>query len=246
MVFSPPLTIDAGPNKIVYKGYPDSACTRLQSSGAGGGTPPRTLTWSNGSHASFINVCPLVTTVYYLTITDANGCSLTDSVKVCVIDVRCGTGLTNITICHGTGSSTNPFVTLCLDKNGAKWHFVHHSYDKLGTCGMIKSCLFPIETRLEDSGEEEINTDEIYLGAFPNPFANTTTIRFMLPENDFASMKVFDVAGREMAKLFEGITEAGNIYEATFDGSNLASGIYFLMLNSQSGVMQTRKLILNK
>ena len=240
-----PLTVDAGPNKIVYIGYPDSACTKLQSSGVGGGTAPRTLTWSTGSHASFINVCPTTTTVYYLTVTDAHGCSAMDSVKVCVFDVRCGNGLTNVTICHGTGSASNPFITLCVDKSGAKWHFQHHAGEKLGACGMNKSCLFPQE-RLDYSWDESMIADDIFLGAFPNPFTNSTTIRFMLSEKDFVNVKVFDVAGRVVGNLYDGATEAGEIYSVEFDGSKFSNGMYFLMLNSSSGMMQTRKLILDK
>ncbi|HLG33900.1 MAG TPA: T9SS type A sorting domain-containing protein [Bacteroidia bacterium] len=240
----PILTIDAGPNKIVYWGYPDSACAKLQSSGAGGGVPPRTLLWSTGSTATFINVCPTATTVYYLTISDANGCSITDSVKVCVFDVRCGTALNNIILCHGTGSATNPYVTLCVDLQGAKWHFKKHPGETLAACGTIKVCSFVTE-RLE-TNFDAITDGVEYLGAFPNPFSNTTTIRFMLPENDFATVKVIDVAGREIEKLFDGATEAGDVYDVTFDGSKFTNGIYFLVMQTRSGVLQTRKLILDK
>jgi hypothetical protein len=52
---------------------------------ATGGTPPYTFLWSNGDTAQVINVCDSVTTVYMLTVTDANGCSGTDSVTVTVI-----------------------------------------------------------------------------------------------------------------------------------------------------------------
>jgi len=241
------LTIDAGPNKIVYRGYADSSCTRLQSSGAGGGVAPRTLTWSNGSHAAFINVCPTATTVYYLTVTDANGCSFTDSVKVCVMDVRCGSGNKKVLVCHGTGSVSNPYVTLCLDKADAANHFRYHPGEQLGTCGIAKGCGWNVKgLRLSASGFEEIPGEPGYLTVFPNPFENTTTVRFILPEDDFANVKVFDVAGREIENLFDGVANAGNTYELTFSGSRLANGVYFLILKTQSGLRQTKKMILNK
>ncbi len=241
------LTIDAGANKIVYYGYPDSSCAKLQSFGAGGGVPPRTLTWSNGSHAAMINVCPIASTIYYLTITDANGCSATDSVRVCVIDVRCGPGLKNVTICHRTGSATNPFVTICLDKLGAKAHFLNHVGDQLATCGIVKVCDFPaVGARFEDSSEEAINRDDVYLGAFPNPFSGITTIKFKLSENDNVNVKIYDVSGREKALIFTGKTIGGNIYEATFAGTLLSNGIYFLHLKKENGESIVRKLILTK
>lgn len=244
---APALTVDAGPNKIVYRGYADSSCTRLQSSNVGGGVGPLTLTWTPGnSHQPFINVCPTTTRVYYLTVTDANGCTKTDSVKVCVIDVRCGNNLKSVTICHGTGSASNPYTTLCVGKTETNSHFLNHPGEQLGPCGLVKTCNFPVGERLDNSGEETINGDDIYIGAFPNPFSNTTTIRFMLPENDFVSVKVFDVAGREMETLFEGATGAGNVYEVTLDASRFTNGMYFLGLNTRNGANQVTKLILSK
>lgn len=110
---------------------------------------------------------------------------------------------------------------------------------------MNKSCLFPQE-RLDYSWDESMIADDIFLGAFPNPFTNSTTIRFMLSEKDFVNVKVFDVAGRVVGNLYDGATEAGEIYSVEFDGSKFSNGMYFLMLNSSSGMMQTRKLILDK
>ena len=242
---SPPINVDAGPNKIVYVGYPDSACAKLQST-ISGGAPPLTRLWSTGSTASFITVCPTTTTVYYLTVTDANGCIETDSVKVCVIDIRCGNNLTNVLVCHGTGSATNPFITVCVDVAGAKWHLKKHAGEQLGPCGLNKTCTFPIETRLDAFNYNQIEEGMEFLGAFPNPFTGSTTVRFMLPENDFATVKVFDVTGREVEKLYEGETEAGIIYAATFDGNSFSKGMYFLVMQSSSGVMESRKLILDK
>ena len=86
----PPLIIDAGANQVVYYGYPPQACTTLSGSGAGG-TPPYTYLWSNGETTQSIIVCPTVTTVYAVTITDADNYTFSDDVKVCVVVVRCRT-----------------------------------------------------------------------------------------------------------------------------------------------------------
>ncbi|MHC4498261.1 MAG: C25 family cysteine peptidase, partial [Planctomycetota bacterium] len=70
------------------------------------------------------------------------------------------------------------------------------------------------------------------LGAVPNPFNPTTTIRFALPEAAKVGLDVFDVSGRHVASpLHDGYREAG-YHEVTFDGSELASGIYFYRLNA--------------
>ena len=239
---SPPINVDAGPNKIVYRGYADSSCTLLQST-VSGGVAPLVKTWSTGSHASSINVCPTTTTIYYLTVVDAIGCSMTDSVKVCVIDVRCGNNNKSVIICHGTGSATNPYTTLCVGKTETNSHFLNHPGEQLGPCGLVKTCNWPVQERLEaDVIQEGIE----YLGAFPNPFSSSTTIRFMLPENDDAVVKVIDVMGREIETLYDGHAEAGTVYDITFDGATHSGGIYLISLHSRNGIVQTNKLILDK
>jgi hypothetical protein len=238
------VTIDAGPNKIVYIGYPDSSCTKLQSTAPSGGVAPYTRLWSTGNTASFINVCPTSTTVYYLTVTDSRGCSFTDSVKVCVFDVRCGSSLTNVIVCHGTGSASNPFVTICTDLAGAKYHLKKHPGEKLGTCGMNKSCLFPVETRLDNS--EAYNTDDNYFNVFPNPLQENATVRFKLMLDGIADIRLFDMTGRELLKMYDEEAAAGSVYDLTFDASMYAKGMYFLTLKTSSGEMMMKKLMISK
>ncbi|MFA7332246.1 MAG: DVUA0089 family protein [Candidatus Delongbacteria bacterium] len=78
----------------------------------------------------------------------------------------------------------------------------------------------------------------------PNPFNPATTISFTLPESGFASLKVYDTAGREVATLVNGLSARGD-HQVTFDGSQLSTGVYFytLQFNGQS---QTQKMVLVK
>jgi hypothetical protein len=82
------------------------------------------------------------------------------------------------------------------------------------------------------------------LGSYPNPFNPTTTLAFELPKAEYLSLRVFDVLGREIAVLQEGMSEAGT-HRVTFDGGNLPSGIYFARLEA-GAFTQTRKLMLLK
>jgi uncharacterized repeat protein (TIGR01451 family) len=235
----PEINFDLGPNRIVYKGFPDSACVRLEPTGISQGS--YTYTWSpGGSHAGFINVCPNQTTVYYLTVTDGNGCSYTDSVQVCVIDVRCGTGRKNVLVCHGTGSSTNPYVTICIDKTAARWHFTNHPGEQLGACGMDKSCDFAT-SRLSDAFIIEEGVQLLH--AMPNPFNSMTSIRFMLPQDEEVQISVFDISGRQIANLFNGPVQREIIYETSFDGSRFDEGIYFCRMTA-GGYATSIKLLL--
>jgi len=79
---------------------------------------------------------------------------------------------------------------------------------------------------------------------FPNPFNPTTSIKYSLPEQQFVSLKIFDILGREVATLVNENKPAGN-YEVNFDASNLSSGVYFYQLRAGS-FTETKKLILMK
>lgn len=87
---------------------------------------------------------------------------------------------------------------------------------------------------------------------YPNPFNPGTTIRYTLPQRARATLKIYDVIGREITTLVDKELSAGD-YQAKFDGRNLPSGIYFYRLNVQdvfqgtkSLFSQTRKLVLLK
>ncbi|MFZ1082338.1 MAG: T9SS type A sorting domain-containing protein [Candidatus Kryptoniota bacterium] len=79
---------------------------------------------------------------------------------------------------------------------------------------------------------------------YPNPFNPTTSIEYSVPKNGFVTLKVYNVLGQEVSTLFSGVQHAGN-YTATFDGSRLASGVYFYRLKA-GGVSITKKLVLMK
>jgi hypothetical protein len=66
---------------------------------------------------------------------------------------------------------------------------------------------------------------------YPNPFNPSTTIRYQIPDAARVTLKVFDMLSRQVAVLADGMREAG-YYTATFDGSRLASGIYFVRITS--------------
>jgi Secretion system C-terminal sorting domain len=86
---------------------------------------------------------------------------------------------------------------------------------------------------------------------YPNPFNPTTVIRYSVPAgvvNSNASirvmLKVYDILGNEITTLVNGEKQPGT-YEVRFDGSKLASGIYFYRLNA-GDFSQTKKMILLK
>ncbi len=79
---------------------------------------------------------------------------------------------------------------------------------------------------------------------YPNPFNPATKISFTLPKKDFASIKVFDLVGKEVSSLLNEERPAG-YYEVSFDGSKLASGVYFYKLET-SNYTETKNMVLLK
>jgi glycosidase len=65
---------------------------------------------------------------------------------------------------------------------------------------------------------------------YPNPFNPTTVVSYQLPVASDVRLAVFDVLGREVSVLVNERKAPGS-YEVRFDGSNLASGVYFYRLS---------------
>jgi len=79
---------------------------------------------------------------------------------------------------------------------------------------------------------------------YPNPFNPSTRIKYSVPEAGNIRLSVYNTVGEEIALLAEGYSEAG-FFEATFDASNLSTGVYLYKLQSANSV-QTKKMMLLK
>ncbi|HMQ79922.1 MAG TPA: T9SS type A sorting domain-containing protein [Ignavibacteria bacterium] len=78
---------------------------------------------------------------------------------------------------------------------------------------------------------------------FPNPFNPVTNIKFDIPKDVNVSIKIYDILGSEVFGVNE-YKKAGS-YEVKFDGSNLASGIYFYKIDTDR-FSDTKKMVLLK
>ncbi len=79
---------------------------------------------------------------------------------------------------------------------------------------------------------------------YPNPFNPTTQIEYAVTEQASVTLEVFNILGRKVATLVNNEQQPGN-YQVTFDGSNLASGVYLYRLQAGNKV-STKKFILAK
>jgi hypothetical protein len=79
---------------------------------------------------------------------------------------------------------------------------------------------------------------------YPNPFNPVTNIKFSIPKEGYASLKVYDVSGKLVATYLDEYVKAGH-YNAEVDGRDLSSGTYFYTLKS-GDFMETKKMVLLK
>jgi len=98
------------------------------------------------------------------------------------------------------------------------------------------------------NGENEITTSlptEFSLSQnYPNPFNPSTVINYELPSSNFVTLKIYDLVGKEVATLMNEKLDAGR-YTATFNGSNLASGMYFYKISAGNFTF-VKKMVLIK
>ncbi len=78
---------------------------------------------------------------------------------------------------------------------------------------------------------------------YPNPFNPRTTIKYDSPGATKVNLTVYDILGREVSVLVNERKAPGN-YRVEFDGSNLASGVYFYRLQAGDFVATKRLLLL--
>jgi hypothetical protein len=78
----------------------------------------------------------------------------------------------------------------------------------------------------------------------PNPFNPSTSIRYQVAAPGHVSLKVYDILGKEVATLVNGMQDAGAKI-AKLDASQLPSGIYFYTLRT-SNFTATKKMLLLK
>ena len=80
--------------------------------------------------------------------------------------------------------------------------------------------------------------------AYPNPFNSSTAISYQLLAVSNVNLTIYDITGREVAKLVDGMKSAGE-HQVVFDAGDLTSGVYFVRLDA-GDFKQTRKILLVK
>ena len=146
--------------------------------------------------------------------------------------------------------ATNPHVLPSLVNGNHQMFLNSNTYIDLLVkspgFGMVNS-IFENEsetcmTKTDNSTPEDFKLNQNY----PNPFNPSTMIQFSIPKNGFVSLKIYDVAGKEITSLINSDVSAGN-FSINFNSNeyHLSSGIYFYKL-SAPGFSQVKEMVLIK
>jgi hypothetical protein len=93
------------------------------------------------------------------------------------------------------------------------------------------------------AAQEVSHTGDIEAKAYPNPFRRETTIAFMVQENVYVTIEVFNMVGERISLLFEGNVTAFEQTMVTFKGNDLPNGFYFYRVTAGRNI-HTGRLIL--
>ena len=250
------LEVDAGENaKVYYHSYysddydlPEYECRTLNANVLASGSGSYSLRWSTGETTPSIQVCPRQDQVYTLTITDSNGCSFTDSVKVCAVDVRCiaNNNKEGVALCYSPASRPGYSETICVKANQVnklKKYLSNPDY-KLGACDDQDACTEGDESTSQEFGWSTGNSLNQPISAVPNPFKNVTLVRFKLDFDDKVSVDLYSMEGYLVANVYNGSIEAGVGYKVSYSPANsLPIGLYILKMTTESGKSYVTKVV---
>ena len=90
----------------------------------------------------------------------------------------------------------------------------------------------------------EIPSEYVLEQNYPNPFNPSTVFEFALPKQSHVTLELYNLLGERVSAIIDGTLAAG-YYSVPFNGSSLASGVYFYRMQTDDFV-QTKKLLLLK
>lgn len=230
--FDAPLVVSAGSDALVYAGYEPLGCTTLQAGEVSGGTAPFVFSWSNGDFGPSIEVCPTETQNYILTVTDANGGSASDSVKVCVIDISCSDkpGSQKVQTCMNPSGKSGRERTFCVPKIAVKRLLARGA--SLGSCN--ESC----NNQFNEKQNDYLSGLWREFNVYPNPVFNNINIDFDAQVNGKIELILFDFMGNQVFSK-KMLVENGHL-EVDITKLQLKDQICYLKVNYESGQKMIR------
>ncbi|MBN1894668.1 T9SS type A sorting domain-containing protein [bacterium] len=174
-------------------------------------------------------------TVDFAVAEDDNGFLVEFSVPLATIGIDATAGTV-----FGWEVQTNDNDAAARDVMRRWWHHSNESWRDASIFGEAE-----LVTGTVGVAERPGVVREFALGQnYPNPFNPVTTIPYSVKTSGHVKLAVYDLMGKEVATLVDGTQSAGS-YDATLNGHNLVSGVYFYKLQTADQTV-TRKMTLMK
>ena len=126
--------------------------------------------------------------------------------------------------------------SLCLPRPAAAVHIRHGAY--LGECSPGQNTHSDDNDRR--SKENVLISDEATMNGYPNPFSDQVVISFMVAKPGKVSLVLYDMNGKPVVTVFNGIAEKGVLQKVELNTQKLPAGIYFSRLQTQDGISQQK------
>ena len=94
-----------------------------------------------------------------------------------------------------------------------------------------------------DYPENAIPDDYQLSQNYPNPFNPTTKIKFSVPQSSHVRLTVYDILGKEVARLVDSEMNTGS-HEIQWNATNMASGVYFYRMEAGDFVTIKKMLLM--
>lgn len=143
-----------------------------------------------------------------------------------------------ITFVEGNGNSNAPKVYSYIDNTVDRTQNYQYRLKQIDNDGTFE---YSSVVEANFAAPVNFNLSQNY----PNPFNPSTKIQFTVQKNENVQLNVYSIDGEKVAALFDGAASAGVNYELNFEAGDLASGVYYYKLVSESGT-QVRKMLLMK
>ncbi len=196
------------------------------------------------------------------------GTTLSISAAVTVANVDDQGGFTSYTFGTPVSVTTNFFASVVFPTNGdtvVVWSstLTCNSVDSLGAIRfaspygwnlysalfnrnnvrdtMIDIMIFPIVDNVTGTNEHPSSGSLTLLGAYPNPAASFTNIRYEISESSIVAIKVFDLTGRVFEKYSENL-QAGK-HEMKVSLKNIPAGNYYYTIKTDRGTLTSKFVV---
>ncbi|MCB2198956.1 aryl-sulfate sulfotransferase [bacterium] len=100
----------------------------------------------------------------------------------------------------------------------------------------------PLVNSVEDEGTIIMPAGFVLQGNYPNPFNPSTTVRLTMNRPGTIKVGVYDVLGRQVTMLKEGVLTTGE-HRFVFNPTHLASGVYIVQAQFESGATQAHRMV---